>query len=111
LAGDRAPDAPVLGAGGQPNRLFGLLKGPHWTLLSYEAQPDLVPPRAGLHVHRIGAGGDILDDRGHFRDAYALKPGDCALIRPDGYVGAIVSSDHIDALEDYLRAVGLAVEA
>jgi 2-polyprenyl-6-methoxyphenol hydroxylase-like FAD-dependent oxidoreductase len=106
LAGDRAPDAPVRGAGGQPNRLFDLFKGPHLTLLGYEVRPDLIQPRAGLHVHRIGASGDILDDCGHFRDAYALESGDWVLIRPDGYVGAIVSGDHIDALEGYLRAIG-----
>jgi hypothetical protein len=29
------------------------------------------------------------------------------LVRPDGYVGAIVSSNEIGALETYLRDVGL----
>jgi 2-polyprenyl-6-methoxyphenol hydroxylase-like FAD-dependent oxidoreductase len=36
-AGDRAPDAAVRGAGGQPARLFDLFKGVHWTLLGCEA--------------------------------------------------------------------------
>src|SRR5690606_10983936 len=36
--GDRAPDAPVKGAAGQPLRLFQLFKGPHWTLLVCEAE-------------------------------------------------------------------------
>ena len=31
FAGDRAPDAPVRGAAGQPTRLFRLFEGPHWT--------------------------------------------------------------------------------
>ncbi|MCQ9156916.1 FAD-dependent oxidoreductase [Acidomonas methanolica] len=110
-AGDRAPDAPVRGASGQPIRLFDLLKGPHWTAFGYEVRHDLVRPRAGLHIHRIGAEGDILDDRGHFRDAYAVRPGDWVFIRPDGYVGAILPSDSADMPENYLRAVGLAADA
>ena len=32
------------------------------------------------------------------------------LIRPDGYVGAIVASSDIEALESYLQTVGLAVD-
>jgi 2-polyprenyl-6-methoxyphenol hydroxylase-like FAD-dependent oxidoreductase len=110
LAGDRAPDALVRGAGGQPTRLFELFKGPHWTLLGYEAEPDLVRPRAGLRIHRIGADGDVHDDQSHFREAYALGAGEYTLIRPDGYIGAIVSTDHLDALGSYLRAVGLPAE-
>ncbi|HTT75728.1 MAG TPA: FAD-dependent oxidoreductase [Candidatus Binataceae bacterium] len=110
LAGHRAPDAAVRAAGGQPIRLFELFKGPHWTLLGYETQPDLVSPCYGLRIHRIGTSGDILDDRGHLRDAYALNIGDWALIRPDGYVGAIVPTGRIDKLENYLRCVGLTYE-
>lgn len=110
LAGDRAPDAPIRGAAGQPRRLFELFKGAHWTLLGYELQRDAVSPRAGLHIHIFGARGDLLDDGGHFREAYAPASGDCVLVRPDGYVGAIVGSGDIDALERYLCTVGLAKE-
>ncbi|VCU69026.1 Pentachlorophenol 4-monooxygenase [Pigmentiphaga humi] len=60
-AGDRAPDAPVLGAAGQPARLFQLLRGPHWTLLVREAGNETVAPRPGLRVHRIGPRGEIID--------------------------------------------------
>ena len=106
-AGDRAPDAPVQGAAGQPRRLFELFKGAHWTLLGYEVDREAVPPRAGLHIHTIGTRGDLLDDGGHFQAAYAPMPGDWVLVRPDGYVGAIVPSSDIAALEGYLRAVSL----
>ena len=106
LAGDRAPDAPIRGAAGQPVRLFELFKGAHWTLLGYEVQAAL-PPRTGLHIHRIGRGGDLIDDGGHFRDAYAPTAGDWVLVRPDGYVGAIVASADVWALEAYLANVGL----
>jgi 2-polyprenyl-6-methoxyphenol hydroxylase-like FAD-dependent oxidoreductase len=106
LAGDRAPDAPIRGAAGQPTRLFELFKGTHWTLLGYEVERDLVPSRQRLHIHTIGLRGDIFDDGGYLRDAYALASGDWVLVRPDGYVGAIVSSSEMGALEAYLRAVG-----
>ncbi|MCF1485118.1 FAD-binding protein [Agrobacterium vitis] len=107
LAGDRAPDAPLRGAAGQPTRLFDLFQGPQWTLMGYEVARDLVSPRRGLHIHTIGPHGDLVDDVGHFQDAYALTAGNWVLIRPDGYVGAIVSSEEITALEMYLQSVGL----
>jgi 2-polyprenyl-6-methoxyphenol hydroxylase-like FAD-dependent oxidoreductase len=106
-AGDRAPDAPVGGAAGQATRLFELLKGPHWTLFGYEADRGVVDPHPNLHIHTLGAGGDVIDDGGHFRRAYALSPGDWVLVRPDGYVGAIVASPDAAALEPYLLQAGL----
>jgi len=110
LAGDRAPDAPLRGAAGQPQRLFSLFKGPHWTLLGYEARRNAVPPRPGLHIHMVGPRGDLVDDGGHFQAAYALAAGDWVLVRPDGYVGAIVGPGDIEALERYLHTVGLAAQ-
>ena len=107
LAGDRAPDAPIHGAAGQAMRLFELFKGPHWTLLGYEVARGDVLPRQGLHIHAFGPRGDLVDADGHFRAAYAVSPGDWVLVRPDGYVGAIVSSGEIAAIETYLRDVGL----
>lgn len=110
FAGDRAPDAPIHGASGRPTRLFELFKGTHWTLLGYEVKHDLVPSRPGLHIHIFGTGGDVIDDHGHFRYAYAVTPGHWVLVRPDGYVGAIVASDSVEALEEYLQSVGLGVK-
>jgi hypothetical protein len=60
-----------------------------------------------LRVAIVGPHGDLVDDGGHFHDAYALSPGDWALIRPDGYVGAIAGSDNVSALERYLAEVGV----
>jgi 2-polyprenyl-6-methoxyphenol hydroxylase-like FAD-dependent oxidoreductase len=107
LAGDRAPDAPLRRAAGQATRLFELFKGPHWTLLGYHAQPDAVPPRAGLLIHTFGPRGDLIDEGGHFREAYAVLPGDWVLVRPDGYVGAIVGSRQMNALTHFLGEQGL----
>jgi 2-polyprenyl-6-methoxyphenol hydroxylase-like FAD-dependent oxidoreductase len=102
--GDRAPDAPCRGAGGQSTRLFNLFRGVHWTLLCNGVAS--APPRDHLRIHAIGA--DIVDDGGHIHDAYALAPGACVLIRPDGYVSAVVSANEIPALEKHLASVGLA---
>jgi 2-polyprenyl-6-methoxyphenol hydroxylase-like FAD-dependent oxidoreductase len=107
LAGDRAPDAPVHGAAGQPTRLFTLFQGPHWTLLGYDVDgASIVAPRPGLRCHAIGPRGDIIDDGGHMRDAYDVSPGDLVLVRPDGYVGAVVSAGEVSALCRYLAVFG-----
>ena len=144
-AGDRAPDAPMCGAGGQAVRLFDLFKGPHWTLIGFETERSSVSPRYGLQVHSIraarafssqmessgdsekaankesrvpscfkqdgsdprGEQGDIIDHAKHFRHAYGLVVGDWLLVRPDGYIGAIVAAGDIAALEAYLDRVGL----
>jgi 2-polyprenyl-6-methoxyphenol hydroxylase-like FAD-dependent oxidoreductase len=108
LAGDRAPDAPTRGAGGQPTRLFNLFKGTHWTLFGHEVNRlSGVKARRGLHIHAVGSRGDIIDDDGFVREGYGVRAGDWVLVRPDGYIGAIVSSDYIPSLEGYLDGVGL----
>ena len=53
----------------------------------------------------MGRKGDLIDAAGHFKDAYAPHPGDWFLIRPDGYVGAIVALSELPSLEAYLAAV------
>src|SRR5215475_7157807 len=108
-AGSRAPDAPIRGAAGLSTRLFKLFQGPHWTLLGYEVdRATAVRPRAGLHIHTVGPRGDVVDDGGHIRTGYGLEPGTWVLVRPDGYIGAIASSDAGPALEHYLSSVGFA---
>ncbi|HYG42999.1 MAG TPA: FAD-dependent monooxygenase, partial [Bordetella sp.] len=107
-AGDRAPDAPVQGAAGGPTRLFQLFHGPHWTLLVYQAGPNAVSPRPGLHIHHIGPKGDVIDAWGHVRDAYGLAPGECVLVRPDGYVGATLDANQAAELDVYLARMGMA---
>ena len=89
-------------------RLFSLFNGVHWTLVGYEVERlSAIKPRRGLHIHAVGPHGDIVDDSGHIRDGYGVQPGDWVLVRPDGYIGAIVSSDQISTLESYLDRVGL----
>ncbi len=102
-AGERAPDAPIRLISGHSTRVFNLLKGTHWTLFGYDVSRDRVAPRAGLHIHTFGARGDVIDDGGHFRDAYAVGTGDWILVRPDGYIGAIVANEHVKSLETYFQ--------
>ena len=107
-AGARAPDAPCRRASGQPTRLFEVFRGPQATLLGYEVSGgSSVEARRGLQIRRIGEGGDLKDEAGHIRDAYDLDPGDWALVRPDGYIGAIIGSGHAEALPDGLSRLGL----
>jgi hypothetical protein len=84
--------------------LFDLFAGPHWTLVGYEADRDLVRPQEGLHIHTFGARGDLIDHSNHFRDAYGMSSGDWVLVRPDGYIGAIVASHESASLDGYLRS-------
>lgn len=107
LAGDRAPDALIRGAAGQSARLFSLFRGPHWTVIGHDAARNAVAARPGLHIHMLGSRGDLVDDGGSFQDAYALEPGDWLLVRPDGYIGAIIGSDDVHSLDEYLQGVGL----
>lgn len=107
-AGQRAPDAVCRGAGGQPVRLFDLFRGPHWSLLGYDVDRHaLGHPRGGLVIHSVGERGDIVDANGHVRDGYDLAPGDCVLVRPDGFVGAIFAIGQIAKMERYFADVGL----
>ncbi|QDL70841.1 2-polyprenyl-6-methoxyphenol hydroxylase [Streptomyces malaysiensis subsp. malaysiensis] len=105
LAGERAPDAPVTGAGGLDTRLFSLFQGPHWTLLGHEVDRTAAPTaRKGLHIHTTGPRGDLNDTGGHFREAYGLAAGQWVLVRPDGYIAAVAD---LHTVEAHLDAVGL----
>ena len=110
LAGDRAPDAPLTGAAGQVVRVFDLLKGPHWTLIGYMVDHATQAPRPGLHIHHIGPHGDLIDTHGHFHTAYGIEDGAWVLVRPDGYIGAIVGAEHPGVLNGYFDQVGLATK-
>lgn len=106
-AGDRAPDACLRGAGGQMRRLFDLYRGSHWTLLAFETDAVPLPVREGLHIHAIGPGRELSEEGDTIRQGYGLDPGDCVLVRPDGYVAAIVAPDQRAQLERFLGEVGL----
>jgi 2-polyprenyl-6-methoxyphenol hydroxylase-like FAD-dependent oxidoreductase len=107
VAGARAPDAPCRGAAGQATRLFELFRGPQATLLAYETEALGIKARKGLAMRRIGANAEIEDVEGAIAAIYGLRSGDLVLVRPDGYVGAIVPAGEEAAMEAYLARLGL----
>jgi 2-polyprenyl-6-methoxyphenol hydroxylase-like FAD-dependent oxidoreductase len=107
-AGDRAPDARLTDASGSPTRLFDVLRGPHFTVLSFGAVP--LPPLdpihgaavRGIRVVRPGAaidGAALVDPDGA---AHRVYGGGLILVRPDGYVGYTGPSPAGDGLGRYL---------
>jgi len=112
-AGNRAPEAPCRHKGGEATTLFKLFRGPHWTLLGFDVEGSQVEVPKGsqnLHIYRVlpeggnsDAVADLVDDGGHIRTGYALAAGDWVLIRPDGYIATVVSSQEFETLISYLR--------
>ena len=85
-----------------------MFRGPQTTLLGYNVNSTAcIAPRRDLQIRRVGRDGDLVDEGGHIREAYDLSPGDWALIRPDGYLGAIVGSDQAKVLDEFLLRTGL----
>ncbi|MFZ0268338.1 FAD-dependent oxidoreductase [Caulobacter sp.] len=107
--GDRAPDGLLRGAGGQATRLFDLMAGPHWTLLARAADPASLPaPRAGLRIHAVGPDSEFQDPDDALGATYGLADGEMVLVRPDGYVAAVIAATDHARLEAYLAGVDLA---
>jgi hypothetical protein len=93
-AGDRAPDAPALDANGNPIRIFELLRGPHWTVLTFGVPVGEV----GVPVYAVGT--DIVDDQGLVAAGYQVNGPTVFVIRPDGYLG--LAANDADAVAGYL---------
>ena len=85
--GDRVPDGPLPLADGTRARMFDLLRGPHFTLLSPDPAPR-VP--GGPEVRAYVAAGPYGGER-H------------TLVRPDGHVG--ISTSSVEELAAYLAMV------
>lgn len=102
--GDRAPDAHCTGPGGA-RRLFDVLHGPHFTLLAFRVNaakilPELTWPTSGAQLRRYpvgirnGVDYDCLNDTtGKLTSIYGITCDTLVLIRPDGYIGSIITSD------------------
>lgn len=77
-AGDRAPDARL--ADGR--RLFELFRGPHWTRLEF-GTTSATPELTSQNVRTV-----VITEES-VRASYGVPEGAVALVRPDGYLGAI----------------------
>ncbi len=105
--GDRAPDAPCTGP--EVRRLFDVYQGPQFTLLAFGANAiaalsELAWPAGGAELHRYavhpGPGADggtddrsLIDTTGLVASTYGIAVDTLVLIRPDGYVGGLVTAD------------------
>lgn len=64
----------------------------------------------GLRIHHIGERDELIDTLGHFRESYHLAPGQCVLIRPDGYVGAFFHGKQSNDIENYLSRFAIGIK-
>jgi 2-polyprenyl-6-methoxyphenol hydroxylase-like FAD-dependent oxidoreductase len=104
--GDRAPDAPCHDRDGAPVRVFEVLAGPSWTLLTSGASLAITP-RQGLTIVAVGPDGDLIDAEGWFADAYGLPTDGFVLVRPDGYVATVGRAGDEERLETHFAQIGL----
>ncbi|MGH7911781.1 MAG: FAD-dependent oxidoreductase, partial [Candidatus Dormibacteraceae bacterium] len=90
-------------------RLFDLMRGVRFTLLSFGATPavDASPSdlRALQVVGQPTRPDDIADTGGHLAGAYGATER-LVLIRPDGYVALISDAGDTSAVSNYLAAIG-----
>jgi len=115
-AGDRAPDAELLGADGIATRLFDVLRGPDFTALAYgpgaaRELEQLASPTAGAQLKRLVVGSAATDgfafsdSKNTLQRAYGLTGDTLLLIRPDGYIGHIATSDFLTTTQTALRTM------
>jgi 2-polyprenyl-6-methoxyphenol hydroxylase-like FAD-dependent oxidoreductase len=115
--GDRAPDAPC--AGPKAERLFDVYRGPQFTVLAFgptaaEALPNLAWPTSGAELRRCtvqtGHGDEhgIVDTSGLVSSSYGITGDTLILIRPDGYVGSIITADWTTAFAAAARTFAMA---
>ncbi|WP_033308704.1 FAD-dependent oxidoreductase [Streptomyces iakyrus] len=115
-AGDRAPDAELLGADGTGTRLFDVFRGPYFTAIAYGpgAARDLellAWPTAGARLKRLTVGATaadglgLLDPKNTLKRAYGLTGDTLLLIRPDGYIGHIATQDFLTTTQSAARAM------
>ncbi|MEU9048299.1 MULTISPECIES: FAD-dependent oxidoreductase [unclassified Kitasatospora] len=112
-AGVRAPDAPCRNADtGRPTRLFDLLRGPHWTLLSFgntavQQTPD-GPRTIRVTTDLTATGADTVIDADNLaHHAYGTTGDELVLIRPDGYIATRRPTDDLAAVLALAAANGM----
>lgn len=112
--GDRAPDAPCIGPNGA-RRIFDIYKGTHFTLLVFgataaKALPQLTLPTAGAEIRCLIVGNEnkiddnyLNDDTGILTKIYGITNDTMVLIRPDGYIGSMITTNWLTAFESAIN--------
>lgn len=116
-AGDRAPDATLYDASDKQTCLFDTYRGPHFTAIAYGPRAAhtldrLDWPSAGAQLKRVvidataaGADQTLCDADGTFQRIYGLTEDTLLLIRPDGYIGHIATSDIPGSIQTAVQAL------
>ncbi|WP_433196137.1 FAD-dependent oxidoreductase [Nocardia sp. CA-107356] len=95
-AGDRAPDAVADASTGHRVRVFDLLRGPHWTLLTFDHgnpqnsnHTDLPSPLRTIRITTDSTAtgpATVIDSDGAIHRNFDISSDTAVLIRPDGYI-------------------------
>ncbi|MGQ1646733.1 FAD-dependent monooxygenase [Acinetobacter baumannii] len=117
-AGDRAPDADLTAVHGGQIRLFDTFQGPHFTLIGFgektaQVVKDFAWPSKGANLKRLLINVDdshsadyvLKDTKRTFSKAYGVSADTVMLIRPDGYIGYIATSNMQDNLKAYIKKI------
>ncbi|SCU23665.1 monooxygenase, FAD-binding protein [Staphylococcus xylosus] len=112
-SGDRAPDA-IYNSAHNKKRLFELYQGSHFTFLAFgETSSQTILQlkdrfdKDMMKMFVVGANtskkGYINDFIGNIQNNYGISEYTLILIRPDGYIGAIITSDFQEKFEKVLN--------
>ncbi|MCX7523092.1 FAD-dependent oxidoreductase [Microbacterium sp. STN6] len=105
-AGDRAPDATGLTTTGGRRRLFDLIGGGLFTLLSFGPTTLAGLSIPGLRILHVvpepQREGEIADDGRNLVRSYEAAQNTLVVIRPDGYIGLISDAGDSDTVSRYL---------
>ncbi len=109
-AGDRAPDATGLATPDGSRRLFDLIGGGRFTLLSFGAESAGTSADSNARLLRVvdepREEGEIGDPEGQLAATYQASDRTLILIRPDGYIGLISDAGDARSVTDYFDPVG-----
>lgn len=98
----------------KPVRLFGILRGTHFTLLTFgpDAPQQLDISKRFLQTYSIARSGStsanrntLIDCDGHAYRAYGISDAALVLVRPDGYIGLTSGSLSREPIIEYLQGV------
>lgn len=106
-AGDRFPDVPGLHTADRELHLFDLTRGGGWMLLRFGDAPDVDGVRSLHVVDTATAPDEVGDPDERLAVAFGVRPGALVLLRPDGFVGVVATTDVAASVGRMLLRVGV----